>query len=364
MNQFKKRLALFLCLSMILPGILGFLPINPLTAQAATTYERIIHSNYYAMQIWNEDTQSYTYSLELEAGQKANMSYLFYYRDSKGVYTDLYNLANSKYATTYKSSKTKVATINSKTGVLTAKAKGTTNITIKYKGVTATCKVKVVGKGGFGVAYKYKSKAKSIAKEIKELYNGKFTSSNQYKLMQLLNKLSDFDYSCSDLTYGGFVYDPDNWTYTCKLAVPEWAEVATIDEKLYNYAKDNNPIGTTSSAFFKIKSVSSKANSREFTINLKSKVDATDIFAVHYMNSGDEYKEESDRAAFTIIVEDTKTNHRYYGRAYATKGSTKITVNMDYLKLVKNRKYRLIGTMTWYDTAEYGWTKGYTFTAK
>lgn len=363
MNHFKKRVALFLCLVLVLPSVIGCLPSNTLIAQAAGSYTRAIYCSFYPMQTWDENEQTYTYSLELEAGQKVNMGALFYYHDSNGVCTYLSNLSSGKYATKYTSSKTKVATINSTTGVLTAKAKGTTTITIKYKGVSATCKVKVVGKGAFGVAWKDKSKAKSIIKEINSVYKGKLTASNLYKINQLLDKLQKHDYSCTSLS-SGFVYDPTNWYTTNKLAVPEWAEASNLSTKLYEYARSNNPIGTLPSAFFKIKSVSAKGNSRDLTINLKSKVDTADIFAIHYMDYGDDFKAASDRAVFNIILEDTKTGYRYYGRAIATKGSSKISVNMDYLKLVKNRKYKLMATDTWYDTAEYGWTKGFTFTAK
>lgn len=361
MTTFKKRIAVFLCLALVLPSIIGCLPTNTIVSQAAESDSVFLSAAYYCMSTWNEDKGEYEYTLTLEAGQTVKMGYLF------TTYGAEYNRLSDVTGDKYTSSKPKVATVGKTSGKLTAKTKGTTTITIRYKGAKITCKVKVVKKNGFGVAWKKKSKIKSIISQINKIYTGKITASNQYKLRELLQKLGNYSNDEFGL-YDGFVYIPyDGTSYdygtTDKLAIPEWAEVDYLNNKITDYVDANNPLSTESSACFKIKSVSAKANKQTFTVNVKSKVTSANIFAIKYREARDYWISKSDYAVFDIVLQDTKTNRYYHGRATATKGSSKITVNMDYLKLIKNRKYKLIAANAYYQPSK-GWTKGYTFTAK
>lgn len=159
-----------------------------------------------------------SYAISAEVGQEFDMGRLFYYYyyDSKNNYQrkDFSTISSDMYA----SSNSKVATVDKNTGIVKVKNKGTTVITIKYKGISAECTLTADAKGAFGKT-SVRKKVTSKAKAVMKAYNGKITSK-------------------------------------------------------------------------------------------------------------------------------------------------KLTVNMDYLKLVKGRKYKLWGVDTWDGTAKYGWTKGKTFTAK
>ena len=356
---------------LVLPSIIGCLPTNTIISQAAESDNVSLGTAYYCMSTWNEDKGEYEYTLTLEVGQTVKMGYLFNVHGSEYILGHAYKRLSDVTGDKYTSSKPKVATVGKTSGKLTAKAKGTTTITVKYKGAKITCKVKVVKKNGFGVAWKKKSKIKSIVNQINKIYTGKITASNQYKLRELLQKLNNYSYNSDEFGLcDGFVYVPyDGTSYdygtTDKLAIPEWAEADHLNNKITNYIDTNNPLCTDVGVCFKIKSVSSKANSRDFTINLKSKVTSANIFGIQCdrYNGGDEKISKSDRAVFDIILQDTKTGFHYYGRAIVKKGSNKMTVNMNYLKLVKNRKYKIIAADAYYQPSK-GWTKGYTFTAK
>lgn len=362
MNCFKKRIAVFLCLLLAIPTLVGVLPMNSLTAEAATT--GFISSDYWNIKNsqWENGVLKYSYAISAEAGQEFDMSRLFYYYyfDSKN------NYQSKEFSTisgdTYVSSNSKVATVGKNTGIVKVKKKGTTVITIKYKGVSIECTLTAYAKGAFGKT-SARNKVASKAKAVIKAYNGKITNKNRYKILNAYKAFSMQQSALSSTMYNGFLRD-EYYSDTNKIVVPEAWEAVDIFESLYDYVKKINPIGTSQSNWFKINSVSARAKSRSFTINLKNRVDADDIFAIQFNEAGDDVVTEEGRALFRIKVQDTETGNNYYGWITANKGSKKLTVNMDYLKLVKGRKYKLLGTDTWSGAAKYGWTRGKTFTIK
>lgn len=359
MGYFKKRIAILLSLLLAIPTILGALPTNTLTAKAAS--QGSMEPVYYQIAKYEYGANGYTrsFSLALEAGQKVDLSSMFYYSNGSR-----YVRLDTVTGDTYKSKKTSVATISSK-GILQAKAKGTTNITIKYKGITETCEVTVVKKNDFGLSAERSALSKAV-KALDKAYGGKITSKNRYKVLQAYKDYSKKIQTYQAIDSSGFAKAKSEYGYysgsTNKLAVPEMLGLGNeVNQALATEAREKNPVGTVQSAMFKIKSVTAKAKSRSFTINIKKKVNDDALFALQYTYSEDDYIEKDDRAVFPITVEDTKTGYKYSGHGIAQKNSTKLTINMDYLKLVKGRKYRLIGLEQW--DGPYGWTNGYTFTA-
>ena len=170
MRYLKKRIAVFLSLLLVIPAILGVLPTNTLTARAAE--QGFFYSAYSQMDQYEFGENGYTvkYKLTLEVGQKVDLSSMFYYSGSATS-----KLLKELKGDTYKSSKTKVATISQTNGTLQAKSKGTTTITMKYKGVTETCEVTVVKKNGFGLSAE-RSKLSKAVKALNKIYVGKLTS--------------------------------------------------------------------------------------------------------------------------------------------------------------------------------------------
>lgn len=359
MRSFKKRIAVFLSLLLVIPAILGVLPTNTLTARAAG--QGSIYSAYSQMTqyVFEDNNLVQKYKLTLEVGQKVDLSSMFYYSDSA-----TYKALDELKGDTYKSSKTKVAAISQAQGTLQAKAKGTTNITIKYKGVTQICEVTVVKKKGFGLSSE-RSKLSKAVKALNKVYGGKVTSKNCYKVLQAYQTYSKTVKTYPNIDSSGFVTEKAEYGYyssTNKLAVPEMLGLSSeVNEALSAQARNYNPVGTVQSAHFKIKSVTAKAKSRSFTINVTKKVNENNLFALQYSYSADDYIEKDDRAVFKIKVEDMKTGYKYTGWGIAQKNSSQLTINMDYLKFVKGRKYRLIGVEQW--SNEFGWTNGYTFSA-
>lgn len=360
MNYFKKRIAVFLCLLLAIPTLVGVLPMNSLTAEAATTSS--ISSSYWNISKWDSSQRKYVYTISVEVGQEFNIGKVFSCSYKKpGVYVGVSNLS-----ATYTSSKTSIATVGKKTGIVKAKKKGTTVITIKCKGASVKCTVEVSKKNAFGKT-SVRNKVVSKAKAMIKAYNGKMTSKNRYKVLKAYDEYIAQVNQLSGAISNGFLCEKNAYGYystTNKLVAPEMWEANGIYCAMYDYGKKINPIGTTQSNWFKIKAVSAKANERSFTLDIKSKVDADDIFAIQLYQASDDVRTEDGRALFRIKVQDTKTGYIYYGWVTANKGSKQLTVNMDYLKLVKGRKYKMYGMNTDTQLAPYGWTGGKTFTVK
>lgn len=361
MKRTTKRLAVFLSILLTAPAILGCLPKNTIKAEAASTayfswiYE--VKSSY--------DAQTGTTKREFQAetGMKFNLGDMVYvYYSDKSIY--LPEASGAKYA----SSNTKVASISSK-GDVTVKAVGTTEFTITYKGATTKCTMTAVKSGKLGSEKSSHVKAAKAAKTLCNKAGTKITSKNRYAVSQArgkldvildkaTNTLSDRGFLKEKVTSGSYTY----YTYTNKLSAPELLKTRNVNSKLEEYASKNNPVGTVSSKWFKISSISSKKNSKTFTINLKSKVTSTQIFAIKNSYSSDTYISDDGTARFSVKLRDTKTGHIYRGTVVAKKGSKKLKVTMDYLKL-KSKKYQLVGVETDYKTGK-SWTKDKTFKVK
>lgn len=351
MKQTKKRLALFLCLLLTVPTILGCLPMASLRAEAATDYPIYLNWIYgVSMGEYDSETGQFSRSFEIEAGQKASIAdMVYFYQDTQKYLSDV-------RGEKYKSSKTSVATITSD-GVLTAKKAGTTDLTVTYKGTTATCKVKVVKAGALGST---SSKSKALKKLAAKLDSYKtITSGNRYAASQLRGQIVSMSDAQNLSIYG---FKVQNYSNTGKLVVPEMLRFSRFSDKIDKYAMANNPVGTVQAKWFQIKSVTSKKGSKTFTINLKSKVNATQIYAIKEYYSADDYITNDQTARFPIYLVDRKTGFRYHGWGVVKEKSDKITVTMDYLKLQSKKTYRLVAIETW-DTT-YGWTKGRSFSVK
>lgn len=357
MKQMKKRLALFLCLLMTVPTILGCLPMASLKADAAS----VPTSTYIG---WNIP---YVYnpagtSFEVEANKQVLVGRLVRYQISGGTYKSGY-LSQVK-GVTYKSSNTAVASFDSK-GKLTTKKAGTTNVTVTYKGKLLTCSVKVVKAGTHKASGSKYMKVKDLAQKLSSYT--KVTADNRYKISELQGQLMHAQENL--VSAAGFKMEKAKgnsyFSNTNKLILPELLEYDTelINSKIQEYTAKDNPVGTVASKCFKIKSISAKKNSRSFTITLKSKANATQIFKIKKYYSSDKVIKNDKRAVFPIYLKDTNTGYTYYGRAVATEKSNKITVSMDYHKLKAGTKYAVIGDLRWRGDTK-GWTQGKAFTVK
>ena len=118
-NHMRIRLAVFLCIMMVLPLIISILP---MTAQDVSAAQQLYFDWYYEINNYKDSF------IEIEQGAKFNVGDYAYIMDK-----NLSGCASLFAKAKYSSAKKGVASVNSK-GLLTAKKPGTTTIKIKYRG--------------------------------------------------------------------------------------------------------------------------------------------------------------------------------------------------------------------------------------
>lgn len=337
----KIRLAVFLCIMLVLPSIVSVLP---MTAQEASAAEDVTLSWTY------EIYQLGTTPIEIEKGAK------FYVGDYTNIYEgDTYTNASLTSKAVYTSSKKSVATVSSK-GLLTAKKTGTTTIKIKYKGKTISAKFKVVKKGSLTTSTEAK-RVQTAADKIKT-QPAKITKSNALKQTKLKNNYSNSvsKYS-SVISESGFLKEQvtsGNYTYyttSAKLAVPDAGRYKTLSLKLYSYSDTNSPTSTRGSKSMKISSVS--ANTKQITVKLKKAIDVEQILAANIQYCYYNEKPTKKSAVIYLSIYDKTADESYIGFATITKGSKILKIQcMSYVytdgigsyvaqKLVKGHTYRI-----------------------
>lgn len=358
-ESMKKRLAVFLTLLMILPAIMAVLPMTSTEVQAASV------SMYWSVAGYGKQT------IQVEKGQK------FYVGDYVGIYVDGVSNTASMVKASYSSSKKSVATVNSK-GYFTAKSKGTTTISVKYKGTKTTCKFQVVPAGSFKsskAVSTVKSKASALAKSIPS----KVTTKNGF---DLLKKFRDYNaagmkVSSEINSNNGFLRKKVPTTYgysyedTPKLAVPQAGRYMTLGSMLSAYNSKNGPTSTRSAKVMKIASVS--ADTSAITVKLKKSIGTEQILSAQIGSRYDTRLENKGKtkAQFQMNLQNTKTNEWISAVATIQKGSKTLKIVPKKKELVQEgtsyvAKY--VNTKLEKGTYRLGsktdWTKGKTVTVK
>lgn len=319
----KIRLAVFLCIVMVLPSILSVLP---MTAQEVTAAQPLYVS-------WSYDVERLANTtVDIEKGTKFYVGDYAYISDGDTTGTaTLFSKAK------YSSGKKSVASVNSK-GLLTAKNTGTTTIKIKYKGKTISQKFRVVKKGSFSNASSAK-KLQKVADKVKSSMPSKITKSNALKYTKIKNNyISQAGNFSSDITSAGFLYElkkDGNYSYTtvsAKLAVPDAGRYNTLSQLLYRYSAKNSPTSTSSSKALKIASAS--ATTKQIKIKLKKAVTTEHILAANIDNSSYNSTPGKKQANIYVYICDKTTNEVLYGVGTITKGSKVVTVKIKESKWV------------------------------
>lgn len=348
----KARLAVFLCILLVMPSVLSVLP---MTAQEVSAADTVVYWNY-----------SFNYSndtvFKIERGEK------FYIGDYAYIWdgNNSYGCASQYNKVKYSSNKKSVLSVNSK-GLVTAKKTGKATITIKYKGKKITKKFQVVKAGTFKNTSAVKG-LRTRATKISQNMPSRIGLSNGYKYLNTCIEYSDYaskhsteigttgilmkKSSFSDASY---VY----YSSSDKLAVPQAGRYFLLEQKLNAYATKNSPTSTTGSKRLTIASVS--ANKNAITVKAKQNVTAAHILAANITARGlnDTISKQAAKTYVTIYdVTDTKI---YTGVASLTKGSKTVTIkpyNYTYnsktgnseftcLKLKKGHTYRIGSDMEW-----------------
>lgn len=316
-RNMKIRMAVFLCIVMVLPSIVSVLPMTATEVSAAS--DVTVNWDYYISKNNNK-------AIQVEKGQKFNIG--DYVRISDG---NSYKCASMLKNVSYKSSKKSVATVDSK-GNFNAKKTGTTTITVKYKGQKITYKFKVVKAGTFGNTKAIRN-LKNASKKVASGMPGKITVSNGYKYLQKKETYykSAGKYSL-EINSAGFLIEPvkqgnyTDYTSGCKLAVPQAGRINYLEQLLYQYSSKNSPTSTRSSKGMKIASVS--ASTSQITIKVKNKVTADHILAANIEHSSFNEKVSKNTAKIYVYVYDQTAKQSYTGVGTITKGSKTVKVKI------------------------------------
>ncbi|MBE5881367.1 MAG: hypothetical protein E7289_03490 [Lachnospiraceae bacterium] len=316
----KIRLAVFLCIMMVLPSVVSVLP---MTAQETSAAQAL-----YVNWDYNISKHQNTY-IQIEKGAKFYIGDYVYITDGDNSGT-----ATMFSKAKYSSSKKSVATVNSK-GLLTAKKTGTTVIKVKYKGKTLSQKFKVVKAGSLSKGDAAKGLQKA-ADKLKASLPSKVTTSTALKYTKRKsNYITAAGKYASDITSSGFLMEEvisGNYSYTTsspKLAVPDAGRANYLDYVLYKYSKKNSPTSTSSSKMIKISSVS--ATTKEITIKIKKAITTEQILAANIENSSYNKSPNKKSAVIYVSVYDKTAEEFYVGHGTIKKGSKTIKV-----KLTKN----------------------------
>lgn len=313
----KIRLAVFLCIMMVLPSILSVLP---MATQEVSAAQELNVGWFYDISR-HENTP-----IQIEKGAKFYVGDYAYISDG-----DLYGTATLYAKATYSSSKKGVASVNSK-GLLTAKKAGITTIKIKYKGKTISANFMVVNKGSLSDSAAAKGLQQAIDK-VKNSMPSEITKSNALKYTKIENTyISAAGKYASDITSSGFLMEEikdGNYSYTsasCKLAVPDAGRYYYLDYLLYRYSDKNSPTSTRSSKAMKIASVS--ANSNQITVKVKKAVTVDQILAANIQNSSYNKNPNKKSAVAYVMIYDQTAQENYTGLATITKGSKVVKIKL------------------------------------
>lgn len=343
MGKLKARLSVFLCILFVLPAVLGFIPRTSIVAHAATSVQMS----------WAGGMNYTNPALTVEAGQKFNI----------GDFMLVIKPTSTRSASTissvsYTSSKPSVASC--KNGIIKTRKAGTAVLTVSYRGITNQCTLTVVDKGTLNMdAYK---SLDSKAADVLKVYGNKISTQNQYQVYNLLSKCMKEDTT----NVFGLRLSKENgyYTQTNELVAIHMAQAFAVENILDEYVSKISPIGTASSKTFKITSVNAKSGQSQFTIGVKSKLTANQIFAIKATPGYEKSLKTGNTAKFNIYVRDKSTGHIYSGKATVEQGSNNITVQMKKFVLKKNRTYQLLAHDQQIDNLQQAWTLGKTFKAK
>lgn len=356
MSDFKRRIAIFLCMVMTLTTVFCMTPQQEV--QAASNQMKF---NWRIGTSWNYD-QSTGKSTEIKCqaavvtGQENLYIGDYVSASQTGKTYAYYGYLSTQSGVTYASSNSNVIAVD-QYGKLTVKKAGTATITLKFKGKSTKIKLKAVD-GEVPSGYSSPSSAAiSDAKKLIKTYGTGITAKNRYELVNQaakINKKSSgtFYMGISTVTLNGVQY------IESPICAHGSAIMSAVSEYSYSVA---NPLSTRSSKMFKINSVTGKGTTA--TITLKSKVTADQLFGLACTTRKD-YKstiKKGNTCQFKIkLKENGKT---LSATATAKVGSNKITIKTK--KLTKGKTYVLQDCYYggWLDSKK-GGNKNISFKAK
>lgn len=352
MSDWKRRIAVFLCMVMTLTTVFCMTPQQEV--QAASNKMKFTWSIGTS---WNYDqsTGKYSeskYTVAVVIGQED--LYIGDYVDAVQTgktYKD-YGYLSTQSGVTYASSNRNVIAVD-QDGKLTVKKAGTSTITLKFKGKST--KIKLTAVDGEVPATGYENAAAtSAAQKLVKLYGTGITAKNRYELVNQIAKINRQTYfmGTSKINKDGMQY----------ISNPICAHAAAIKSAVNEYTYSvANPLSTRSSKMFKINSISGQGT--KATITLKSKVTSDQLFGLA-CNTRKDYKSTIKKGNACQFKIKLKGNGKTLSATATAKvGSNKITIKTK--KLTKGKTYVLQDCYYggWLDSKE-GGNKKISFKAK
>ncbi|MDO5425987.1 MAG: Ig-like domain-containing protein [Eubacteriales bacterium] len=311
-EMIKKKIALYLAVLLMLPAVLGALPMR---TEAAT------------------ELSDMGVVLQIEAGQE------FYIGDYINVEKGSYRGMLSMYGGTYTTNKSSVASVEKKTGLVKAKKAGKATITAKYAGKSVKISLEVVKKGALGTTTTYKKinqAANKVAKAAKDDQTEALWNCRAY-----LKAISDYaEKGDTYIANNGVVWKDGKAMLVCPMGGRYMA--------LY---EAYTPLSTRSAKAFKPSKVTASVKKNTITVTLKDKVTETQLAVLYAL---DEKSTSKTKATFTCYgLYDATAEKSYRGEVSVKKGSKEMTIKLvnggtgKRVKLVKGHKYKLMSKQEW-----------------
>lgn len=390
MSKRKSWLSALLCAALAVALAFGLVPETAEASNPEPTLETYVYwdnlgtphydpttqSSYYNE--WDDATSTSSkvpvsnkpWNIRVEKGQSfyiGDYATYYYYYDADIDYDDGWNDKEISQSlseiskTRYKSSKKKIASVEKKTGLVTAKKTGTTVITVKSKGQVLQCNLTVMPKKSLGSTQKVMKKYIKAINKCSKTFPKKVTAKNSYAAYNsyatLRNKVETFNkklFNTNQQLYGSSwngILDPDD-KYELKyyssddypeknddLVVPNMGRIDYMSNVLYNYrtkasgiALYTNKSGANSvKGNLQIKKISAKQTKKTVTVKLNKKVSAANIFGIKAYNAFMNYFYSYTSYPYTYV----HTRLNYNGELETSTGSSTTIWHAKKLKKIK-----------------------------
>ena len=346
MKEISRRIAGYL--SALIAFTTVFCGTSLVEAQAATSTTRLEFMYYSNSTIEKTSVVVEKNAQYLYIGDYVNAS-VNWYDKNDNYYYNYYDYLSLTKGVKYKSSNTKVLTVNAATGQAIAKKSGTATVTVSFKGGKLKINFKVVNslKSYKKNSNKINSNVNIAAKNLIKIYGKGINASNKYQLVTArgvyYNRRQQFASYPSCYTT---VYKYTNGTNNMDKIVifnPIIRRVEAINNSINAFTRERNPFSSYNSKdVFAAKSISGKGNDIE--VKLKKGVTENNIFGIQYVIGENTKVEKLKSVSFPIRVREDKTGLIYSATATVTLDSNIMNVKCKTLKMKSGSKYTLMSS--------------------
>ena len=330
MSDWKRRIAIFLCMVMTLTTVFCMTPqqeVQAASGKVKFSWSIGTSSSYDPATGTYKDT---TYPVGVGVGQKYLYIGDYVAATPRGSEYWYYSELSTQKGVTYSSSDRSVIAVD-KYGKLTVKKAGTATITVKFRGTST--KIKLTATDGelpsWNIIYYNSNEVVPDAEKLVKLYGNGLTSKNRYNVVNQMAKLRTALLGVSTQWQDGIGY----------IVNPVCTHANVIRNAVNEYGYNTaNPLSTRSSKMFKINSISGMGT--KVTVTLKNKVTAEQMFGLAFTTRENEYATIKKKNTCQFKIRLREGGKLTMATATAKVGSNKITIKTK--KLKKGKTYTLI----------------------